>query len=147
MGDLSFSEMLVIAIVAIVVIGPKELPGALASLGRWIARARGVAAQFRQGFDTMVREAELKELEKEWAAKNARIMAEHPAAEYPADAFPEGDETGAPVRETATKAAPDDAPDAAGAAQPALPLDLDGGPDIAAQGDLLSGPKPEKGPA
>ncbi len=74
------SEFLLIAIVALVVIGPKDLPKAMRVVGYWIGKARGVSRSFRQGFDNMVREAELEEMEKRWAAENARIMAEHPAS-------------------------------------------------------------------
>jgi sec-independent protein translocase protein TatB len=48
-------------------------------VGKWVGKARGVAAQFRSGFDEMVRESELEELEKKWKAENERIMREHPA--------------------------------------------------------------------
>ncbi|SEN33059.1 sec-independent protein translocase protein TatB [Sphingomonas gellani] len=72
------SELLLIALVALVVIGPKDLPKAMRVVGYWVGRARGVARQFRQGFDNMVREAELEEMEKKWAAENERIMREHP---------------------------------------------------------------------
>ena len=78
MFDLSISEIAIIAIIATVVIGPKELPRALATAGRWMAKARGVMANFRTGLDAMVREAELQEMEKKWAAENERIMREHP---------------------------------------------------------------------
>ena len=88
MIDLSFSEMLVIAVVAILVIGPKDLPLALSTVGKWVGKARGVARQFRSGFDEMVRESELAELEKKWAEENAKIMAEHPP-EKVSDAPPE----------------------------------------------------------
>lgn len=74
------SEFLLIAIVALVVIGPKDLPKAMRVVGYWVGKARGVSRSFRQGFDNMVREAELEEMEKRWAAENARIMAEHPAS-------------------------------------------------------------------
>ena len=79
MLDIAPSEFLIVAIVALVVIGPKDLPKAMRVLGYWVGRARGVARQFRSGFDTMVREAELAEMEKKWAAENQRILAEHPA--------------------------------------------------------------------
>jgi sec-independent protein translocase protein TatB len=79
MLDVAPSEFLLVAVVALLVIGPKDLPKALRVLGHWVGRARGVARQFRSGFDNMVREAELAELEKKWAAENARILAEHPA--------------------------------------------------------------------
>lgn len=78
MLDIGWSELLLCGIVALVVIGPKELPKAMRTLGYWVGRARGVARHFRSGFDAMVREAELEEMEKKWAAENARIMSEHP---------------------------------------------------------------------
>ena len=79
MFDLSISEIAIIAIIATVVIGPKELPRALAAAGKWMAKARGVMANFRTGLDAMVGEAELQEMEKKWAVENERIMREHPA--------------------------------------------------------------------
>ncbi|HEU0044327.1 Sec-independent protein translocase protein TatB [Sphingomonas sp.] len=85
MFDIAPSEFLLVAIIALVVIGPKDLPKAMRVLGYWVGRARGVARQFRSGFDGMVREAELAEMEKKWAEENARIMAEHSAG-GPADA-------------------------------------------------------------
>ena len=85
MFDLSISEIAIIAIIAVVVIGPKELPRALATAGKWMAKARGVMANFRTGLDAMVREAELQEMEKKWAAENDRIMKEYPA--LPEDAL------------------------------------------------------------
>ncbi len=78
MFDVAPSELLLVAIVALVVIGPKDLPRVLRTVGQWVGKARGVARQFRSGFDDMVREAELAELEKKWADDNAKIMAEHP---------------------------------------------------------------------
>ena len=78
MFDLGISEMAVIAVIAVVAIGPKQLPDALMTAGRWVSRIRGVMRQVREGFDEMVREAELKDLEKKWADENARIMREHP---------------------------------------------------------------------
>jgi sec-independent protein translocase protein TatB len=80
MFDIAPSEFLLVAFVALVVIGPKDLPKAMRVVGYWVGKARGVARSFRQGFDNMVREAELEEMEKRWAAENARIMAEHPAS-------------------------------------------------------------------
>ena len=78
MFDIAPSEFMLVAFVALVVIGPKDLPKAMRFVGYWVGKARGVARQFRSGFDAMVREAELEELEKKWA-ENERIMQEHPA--------------------------------------------------------------------
>jgi len=58
-------ELLVIAIVALVVIGPKELPGLLRSWGKWMAQMRGMAAEFRGHVDEMVRQSELDEVKKQ----------------------------------------------------------------------------------
>jgi len=79
MFDIASSELLLVALVALVVIGPKDLPKAMRFVGHWVGKARGVARHFRAGFDEMVRQAELEEMEKKWAAENARIMAEHPS--------------------------------------------------------------------
>ena len=79
MFDIAPTELMLVAFVALVVIGPKDLPKALRVLGYWVGKARGVARQFRAGFDEMVREAELAEMEKKWQAENERIMREHPA--------------------------------------------------------------------
>ncbi len=74
MFDVGFDEMLVIAVVAIVVIGPKDLPLALRAVGRWVAKIRKVSGHFRSGIETMIREAELEEMEKTWREQNAAIM-------------------------------------------------------------------------
>ena len=62
MLDIGSPELLLIAIVAIVVIGPKDLPKAMRVVGYWVGKARGTMRQFRAGFDAMVREAELAEI-------------------------------------------------------------------------------------
>ncbi|VVT04388.1 Sec-independent protein translocase protein TatB [Sphingomonas sp. EC-HK361] len=79
MLDFNPSELLLVAIVALVVIGPKDLPKAMRFVGQWVGKARAVGRQFRSGFDAMVREAELEEMEKRWKEENERIMREHPA--------------------------------------------------------------------
>ncbi len=78
MFDLGATELLLIVIVAVVVIGPKDMPLAMRHAGRWIAQMRKLSGHFRAGLDAMVREAELEEMEKKWAAKNEQIMKEHP---------------------------------------------------------------------
>lgn len=90
MFDLGAGELLVIVIVAVIVIGPKDIPMAMRTAGRWIGKIRRVSGHFRAGLDTMIREAEMEEMEKKWAAQNAKIMKEHPAG-----APPEMEPTGA----------------------------------------------------
>lgn len=74
MFDIGAAELLVIIIVAVVVIGPKDMPLAMRTAGRWIGKMRKVSAHFRTGIDAMVREAELEDMEKKWKARNEEIM-------------------------------------------------------------------------
>lgn len=77
MFDVAPSEFMLLAIVALVVIGPKDLPKAMRVVGQLVGKARGMARQFRSGFDNMVRESELAEMEAKWKAENERIMKEY----------------------------------------------------------------------
>lgn len=78
MFDIGASELLMIVIVAVVVIGPKDMPRALRTAGRWIGKMRKVSNHFRSGIDAMVREAELEELERKWREQNEAILKAHP---------------------------------------------------------------------
>lgn len=62
MLDIGWSEFFVIGVIALVVIGPRELPAALRSLGRIISRARSLAQDFRDGLDDIARETEAKNI-------------------------------------------------------------------------------------
>jgi sec-independent protein translocase protein TatB len=65
MFDFSWSEILVIGIVALIVIGPKELPGVLRTLGQWMGKVRRMASDFQNQFQDAIREAELADIKKE----------------------------------------------------------------------------------
>ena len=78
MFDVAPTELLLVVVVALVVIGPKDLPKAMRFVGKWMGKARGMARHFRSGLDTMMREAELEELEKQWRDQNDAIMRESP---------------------------------------------------------------------
>ncbi|MGV1683308.1 Sec-independent protein translocase protein TatB [Sphingopyxis sp. NJF-3] len=78
MFDVAPTELLLVIVVALVVIGPKDLPKAMRFVGKWVGKARGMARHFRAGLDTMMREAELEELEKQWREQNDAIMREFP---------------------------------------------------------------------
>jgi sec-independent protein translocase protein TatB len=90
MFGIGYSELLVIAVIGLVVIGPKDLPRVMREVGRWIGKAQGMARHFRSGIDTMIREAELEELEKKWREENERIMREHPLINPGAEMLPLG---------------------------------------------------------
>jgi sec-independent protein translocase protein TatB len=65
MFDISWTEFLLIGVVALIVIGPKELPGVLRTLGQWTRRVRSMAADFQGQFQEAMREAEMADLKKQ----------------------------------------------------------------------------------
>jgi sec-independent protein translocase protein TatB len=72
--DVGATELMIVAIVALVVVGPKDLPVLMRKVGQWVAKMRGLAAEFRSSFDEMARQSELDELRKEVEAlRNTRI--------------------------------------------------------------------------
>ena len=73
------SELIILAVLALIFIGPKDLPMALRTVGRWVGQVRGMARHFQSGVEAMIREAELEEMEKKWREENDRIMREYPA--------------------------------------------------------------------
>jgi sec-independent protein translocase protein TatB len=64
MFDIGWSELVVIAVVALIAIGPKELPGVLRMVGQWMGKARKMAAEFQSQFQEAMREAEMADLKK-----------------------------------------------------------------------------------
>jgi sec-independent protein translocase protein TatB len=69
--------MLLVLVVALVVVGPKDLPKLMRKMGQWTAKARGMADQFRRSFDEMARQSELDELRKELdELRNSRPLAD-----------------------------------------------------------------------
>src|SRR3954469_11161521 len=64
MFDIGWSELVVIAVVALIAIGPKELPGVLRMVGQWMGKARRMASEFQGQFQEAMREAEMADLKK-----------------------------------------------------------------------------------
>jgi sec-independent protein translocase protein TatB len=83
MFDVAPTELLLVAVVALLVIGPKDLPRLMRTVGQWAGRARAMARHFRTGLDAMMQQAELDEMEQKWREENERIMREHPIAKTP----------------------------------------------------------------
>jgi sec-independent protein translocase protein TatB len=117
------SELLVVAVIALLFIGPKDLPRVMMQVGRWVGKARGYARHFTSGVENVIREAELEEMEKKWREENQKILAQYPAdAAYPdpvpaATERPGGDTPvmtalppGEPTLPFEAPAAPDDDP-------------------------------------
>jgi sec-independent protein translocase protein TatB len=65
MFDISWTEFLLIGIVALVVIGPKELPGVMRTIGQYTRKIRGMATEFQNQFQEAMREAEMADLKKQ----------------------------------------------------------------------------------
>ena len=64
MLDIGWPELVLIAVLTVVVIGPKELPVVLRALGRWVGKARALAREFRGSIEEIARESELSELKR-----------------------------------------------------------------------------------
>jgi sec-independent protein translocase protein TatB len=105
------AELAIIAVLALIFIGPKDLPKVMRVVGQWYGRVRDMARHFTAGIENMVREAELDEMEKKWREENERIMQLHPPdGHYPE---PKGLEIGGP----------DQMPPLGEASEPTLPFD------------------------
>ncbi|QZD86421.1 Sec-independent protein translocase protein TatB [Qipengyuania psychrotolerans] len=139
MFDIGAAELLLVVIVAILVIGPKDMPRAMRTAGRWIGKMRRMSSHFRSGIDEMVRQAEIEDMEKKWADRNSEIMAKYPTGSEPAGGAPEGlldgemqplasagevPDADAAAEAAIKRAAPKKAPEHGGAAddEPGLPL-------------------------
>ena len=111
--DLSWSHMLLVLVVALVVVGPKDLPKLMRKMGQWASKARSMAEQFRHSFDEMARQSELDELRKELdELRNARPLAGAEEAfsqtlEGPAVSFSK-DTPATPAEETPAVPAPEE---------------------------------------
>ncbi|WP_367271433.1 Sec-independent protein translocase protein TatB [Sphingomonas sp.] len=105
MFDIAPSELLAVAVIALLVIGPKDLPRVMRVVGQWVGKARGMARHFRSGFDNMIREAELEDMEKKWKEENERIMQAYPSAAL-IENVPPPPLSDPPVAETSTLAPP-----------------------------------------
>jgi len=128
MFDISWTEFLLIGVVALIFIGPKELPGVLRTLGQWTRRIRGMAADFQNQFQEAMREAEMADLKKqvddiahdiksydplkdvradvEAAGKDIQSSLEKPSAGTAADQATAQSETPAAPEAAATASAP-----------------------------------------
>ncbi len=76
MFDLSWSHILILLVVTLVVVGPKDMPRLLRMAGQWMGKARAMANEFRKSFDDMARQTELDELRQQIES----LRGEHPLA-------------------------------------------------------------------
>jgi sec-independent protein translocase protein TatB len=113
------SELLVVAVIALLFIGPKELPRVMMQIGRWIGKIRGYARHFTSGIENVIREAELEEMEKKWREENQRILAQYPADGDYSEPVPSAAEGPEPVMTSLPPAE----------VEPTLPLEAPAAPD------------------
>ena len=73
MFDIGWQELFILAVLSIIVIGPKDLPRAVRTMTQWVRKARGMARELHNGLDDMVREAEIHEIKDEANS----IMSDH----------------------------------------------------------------------
>src|SRR3954453_19474155 len=116
MFDIGWSELLLIGVVALIAIGPKELPGALRTLGQWMGKIRRMASEFQSQFQEAMREAELADLKKEVDEISAKAQSYahfDPGAELGKDiecAVSPPSELNSPVSSTPTSSTPTSEP-------------------------------------
>ena len=143
-------ELLVIAIVALVVIGPKELPSMLRSWGKWMAQARGMASEFRGHVDEMVRQSELDEVKKQLeSAPGLDLQALDPTKQIKGaiqEGMAEGEKAFNEAKSTFDNplAEPESAPQIAAEPQPAV---AEAPSAVAEAAPIASEPLPEPAPA
>jgi len=137
-------EILVIGIVALLVVGPKDLPLLMRKIGKAMARARAMANEFRSSFDEMARQSELDELRKEVQALRTGQGLVPLGAEADA-AFREiRDDLNRPLDEPVMLAAPDEWPDS----PPVMaPLEAEPAPEPAPKASTKAAPRSRKTPA
>jgi sec-independent protein translocase protein TatB len=75
MFDIGWSELLVIGVVALIAIGPKELPGVLRAMGHWMGKVRRMASDFQDQFREAMREAEVADLKRQFDEASAKATA------------------------------------------------------------------------
>ena len=107
------SELLIVAVLALIFIGPKELPHVMLKVGRFIGKVRGYTRHFTAGIENAIREAELEEMEKKWREENQRILSQFPSDGH----YPEPVMTAQPDLKPVPEAQPD------------LPLEAPAAPD------------------
>ena len=125
MFDISWTEFLLIGVVALIVIGPKELPAVMRSLGQWTRKIRSLAADFQNQFHEAMREAEMADLKKQVDDMASDVKQYDPLKEVLADVESIGKDLDNSVKapdkpaEQGAANVPADAPDNAATAPPA----------------------------
>lgn len=121
MFDIAWSELALIGAVALIVIGPKDLPRVMRSLGQWTRRARAMAAEFQRNLDEMMREAELDDIRREVEKVSPAEFRSKLEKEIGADEIKEGLKIEEPAPVPAPAPTPEPTPTPEPAPVPAAP--------------------------
>ena len=132
MLDISWTEFLLIGIVALIVIGPKELPAVMRSLGQWTRKIRSLAADFQNQFHEAMREAEMADLKKQVDDMASDIKNYDPLKDVRADVEAIGKDLDNTVKST-DQAADKEAANAPGSAAAAAPTEASPIPQAATE--------------
>ena len=117
------TELIIVALFALIFIGPKELPQTMRMVGRWVGKARGMARHFTSGIEAVIREAELEEMERKWKEENERIMRDFPTTIEAGSSISSAPAiTAEPVSAVEQLGESEDQPVAAFEDQPVIPL-------------------------
>src|SRR5437016_12159077 len=125
MFEIGWGELLIIGVVALIAIGPKELPGVLRTLGQWMSKLRRMASEFQNQFHEAMREAEMADLKKQVDDMASDVKQYDPLKEVRADVESIGKDLDNSVKapdkpaEQGAANVPADAPDNAATAPPA----------------------------
>ena len=140
MLDLGWSEILVIGVVALIVVGPKDLPKMLRTLGQYAGRAKGIARDFQRSMDDAARQADIEELKEVKKGLDDMRGAQHKMQRDLGQSFLDG-----PSKPAAKKAAVE--PDAAAAAIKPVPAKVEAAaaPILTEKIEKRSAPKAEPG--
>jgi sec-independent protein translocase protein TatB len=122
MFDISWSEFLLIGVIALIVIGPKELPGVLRTLGQYTRKVRGMAAEFQSQFQEAMREAEMADLKKSVDDMASDLKSFDPLKDVKSDLEATGKEIQSSL-EAKPEAKPETKPETKPEANPEPPLD------------------------
>jgi sec-independent protein translocase protein TatB len=139
MFDISWTEFLLIGVVALIVIGPKELPGVLRTLGQWTRKVRSMANDFQNQFQEAMREAEMADLKKEVDDMAQDLGKFDPIKDVRDNVEAIGKDLGKDLKKSLDSPPQPEAPaaDVAPSGEPALTV-----PEAAAPADVAAMPEP-----
>jgi sec-independent protein translocase protein TatB len=155
MLDISWTEFLLIAVVALIFIGPKELPGVLRTMGQWTRRVRSMASDFQSQFQEAMREAEMADLKKQVDDIAHDIKSYDPLKDVRADVEAAGKDIQSslekplsltPAQEPTQEPTPEPTPAEALAAAPAVPAETGEGEPAAIEQSPASASAPAPDP-